>query len=148
MLLRWDCHERHRQPVFCGPAQWSQSQTGLGDPGTRAPERGHRLRDTLQGRRRRPCIRSTAAVMRILKFSPPWSLPRVSNDHNNCPWRPLLWHLIWEVTWCCRTKVRWYAVPVPSGPEVCWLLRIDSIWFPPFLKRGTRININHWETIY
>lgn len=122
MLLRWDCHERHRQPAFCGPAQWSQSQTGLGDPGTRAPERGHGLPDTLQGRGLRPCIRSTAAVMRILKFSPRWFLPRCpvhpgeESRALTTSW-PRMW---WSSPTCTRHQGPWsYCLnAVSAGTQV------------------------------
>lgn len=144
MLRRRLSWERHRQPAFCGPAQRSQNQSGLGKPGTRAPERGHRLLDTLQGRRLTPCIKSTAAAMRILKSSPPWFPPRVSN---NRPWSPLLWHLMREVTDCFGAKVHWCVVstvPKSAGFSVLKAL------MPPLSEGGggTRININHRETIY
>lgn len=39
----WNEMRSQHQPVFCGPAQWSPSQTGLGNLATRGSERGFRF---------------------------------------------------------------------------------------------------------
>lgn len=39
----WNEMRSQHQPVFCRPAQWSPSQTGLGNLATRGSERGFRF---------------------------------------------------------------------------------------------------------